>query len=157
MTTPVRIGMIDRSGENTSVNFHLPAIASDGSNWPNLFAPTTGRYDLLKLTLTPLTRLNLTRSVMNQVVETSVGSLPADAMAQRELAIRFTYVDDVSNNKYRFDVPGPVDAVIQSGTDVIDLANVLIAAFKVDFEAQCVSPEGNAVTIIGARLVGRKS
>lgn len=157
MTTPVSMGLIDHSGEATSINFHFESVDPDGGNWEDLFAPTTGAYDVLKAALIACTACNLTRSTASIVVETSVGSIPADEYAQRELAVRITYVDNVTNEKFRFDIPGPVNGLIPSGTDVIPLTNLLLAALKVDFETQCVSPRGNAVTIIGARLVGRKS
>lgn len=155
--TPVSMGMIDHSGERTAFNFNLPGIETDGSNFDTLFAPATGSYDVLKATAILLTKLNLTKSTASIVVETSVGSLPAAASAQRETAARFTYVDNVTAQKYRFDIPSPVDAIIQTGTDVIDLGNALVAAFVADFESQCVSPLGNPVTVVGARLVGRRN
>lgn len=157
MTTPVSMGLIDHSGEASSINFHLPAVAANGSNWATLFAPTTGAYDLLKAGLIACTDMNLTRSTASIVVETSVGSLPSSEFAQREIAVRVTYVDNVTNEKFRFDIPGPAQALFPSGTDVIPLTNVTLAAMIALFEAQCVSPRGNAVTVIGARIVGRKS
>lgn len=157
MTTPVSMGLIDHSGEATSINFHMASIEADGSNWPDLFAPTTGGYDVLKAALIACTACNLTRSTASIVVETSVGSVPSDDYAQRELAVRVTYVDNVTNEKFRFDIPGPVAGLIPTGTDVIPLTNILLAALATDFETQCVSPRGNACTVIGARLVGRKS
>ena len=156
MTTPVSMGMIDHSGESTSVNFHLPAIEPDGDNWADLF-DTGGAYDLLKIPLIAMTGCNLTRSVASIAVDTSAGSLPSGEFAQREWATRITYIDTVTNKKYRLDVPGPVAGLIPEGTDVIPLTNVLLAAFILVFEAQCVSPVGNPVQVIRAINVGRKS
>lgn len=157
MATPITFGMIDHSAELTRTKVYFPDIDADGLNWPTLFAPATGSYDLLKVSLITLTDLNLTTSRMGQEIDSSVPTPPSDPKAQREMAVRFIYVDDVTGKKYRFDIPGPPDAIIQSGTDVIDLADVLVAVFKIDFEAQCVSEVGNAVTITSARLVGRRN
>ena len=157
MPTPITIGMIDHSAELTRSLVYFEDIQADGLNWPTLFAPTTGKYDLLKVPFILLTKLNLTHSLMGQEVDTSVPTPPVAASAQRETAMRVSYVDDVTGKKYRFDIPSPVDAIIQAGTDVIDLADVLVAAFVLVFEAQCVSPVGNAVTVVGARFVGRRS
>lgn len=157
-STPIHMGMIDHSAEATSVNFHLPAVAGDGSNWAALFAPVTGKYDILKASLITLTKLNLTRSTMSQVVDSSVGSIPAAQDAQREWAARIIYVDNVTTKKYRFDVPGPADTIIPSGTDELDfVGNAVLAAFKVDFEANAVSPDGNAVTIQRGYITGRRN
>lgn len=156
--TPIRVGMLDHSGERTSCTVYMEEIAANGSNWPDLFAPATGSYDIFKAGLIAITKLNLTRTTAPIEVDQSVESVPSEATAQRETAIRWSYVDDVTGKKYRFDTPAPVDALLQSGTDVIDIvANVGAAAFVAIFEAQCVSPDGNAVTMTGARFVGRRN
>lgn len=156
MATKFNIGTIDHSGENSRTGLYVEDL--DNTNYDTLLLPTTGKYDLLKAGFILLTKLNLTRSTMSNVIDTSVGALPADPTAQRELAMRVTYVDDVTNKKYRYDVPSPVDALIQSGTDVVDIENnVAFTAWKTLFEANAVSPDGNAVTIIGARIVGRSN
>lgn len=158
MALPIRVGWLDHSNERTTTQFYFPEIAADGTNYPTLFAPATGKYDLMKAALVLITKLNHTKTTGAIQVDQSVESVPADATAQREMAIRWQYVDDVTGKKYRFDTPAPVDALIQSGTDVIDIvANVPAAAFVADFEANCVSPDGNAVTMYAARLVGRRN
>jgi hypothetical protein len=151
------MGLIDHSGEATSINFHFEAIEEDGGNWEELFAPLTGKYPLLKVAMVALTGCNHTRTTASVPVDTSTGSLPADEYAQRELAVRITYVDNVTAEKFRLDIPGPVSGLIPEGTDVIPLTNLLLAAFITAFEWACVSPRGNALTVIGARFVGRKS
>ncbi len=157
MPTPITIGMIDHSAELTRSLVYFEDIDADGLNWPTLFAPTTGKYDLLKVSFITLTKLNLTHTLMGQEIDSSIPTPPGSPSAQRETAMRVSYVDDVTGTKYRFDIPSPVDAIIQQGTDVIDLADVLVAVFKVDFELNCVSPVGNPVTMTGARFVGRRN
>lgn len=158
MSLPIRVGWLDHSNERTTTQIHFEEIESDGSNYADLFAPVTGKYALMKAGLVLISKLNHTKTTAPIQVDQSVESIPADATAQREMAIRWMYVDDVTGKKYRFDTPAPVDALIQSGTDVIDLvANVAAAAFVALFEANCVSPEGNAVTMYSARLVGRRN
>ncbi len=155
MTSKIRVGMIDHSAEITSMNFHLDALTN--ANYDALFLATTGKYDLIKAVFNPLTILNLTRSTVSLEVDQSVGSLPADEHAQRELALRIFYTDSVSGKKYRLDVPGPAAGVIPEGTDIVPLTNVPLAAFIVVFEAQAVSPEGNALVVTSARIVGRRN
>lgn len=159
-TAPVRISWVDHSGEKTSQVLHFPAIVNSNAagNIEGLATDVTGSYDIMKAGLIAITRLNHLNARMGLKLDQSVESLPADQMAQREMAVRWSYVDDVTGQKYRFDTAGPVDALIQSGTDVIDIvANAAALAFVALFEANCVSPLGNAVTMTGARLVGRRS
>ena len=157
MSTPVSWGWLDHSGERTKTTIHFEDIASDGSNW-NEFEGVLGKRSVVGTALQAITKLQHTRTVLSQTLNTSVESIPADATAQRETAIRWIYADNVTGKKYRFDSPAPVDALLQSGTDVIDLAaNAAAIAFVTVFEANCVSPDGNAVTMISARYVGRRS
>ena len=153
MGLPVRIGMIDHSAESSSTTLYFPAPV-DGDLSP-IIEPTTGAYDVVKVPFIVLTDLNLTRTVASMVIDTSVGELPSDKKAQRELKLQITYVDNVTTRKYRLEIPGPSEAVIPEGTDVVPLTNPALALFKTAFEAQCVSPVGNPVTVIGARVVGR--
>lgn len=154
-TTKVKMGMIDHSGELTSFNFHLDELTN--TNFDELFLAATGKYDLLKVVTIPLTILNLTRSTMSKEIDQSVGSLPSDEHAQRELALRIFYADSVEGTKYRLDIPGPAAAAIPQGTDIVPLTNVPLAAWIVVFEAECVTPEGNAPVVTGARIVGRRN
>jgi hypothetical protein len=156
MTTKVNWSWIDHSGEPSSFGIHLPTLTN--ANYDDLFAAGTGRYDSLKTSIIALTKLNHVRSSASIPVDASVGSIPVDPTAQRELKIVVTYVDDVTTKKYRFEIPSPTDILIQSGTDQIDIVNnVTFAAFVTQFEAKAVSPDGNAVTVIGARLAGRNN
>lgn len=158
MALPIRVGWLDHSNERTTTQFYFEDIAADGSNYGDLFDAVTGQYDLMKAGLIAITKLNHTKTTAPIQVDQSVESIPADATAQRELAIRWLYVDNVTGKKYRFDTPAPIDALIQSGTDVIDIvANFGADAFVTIFEANCVSPDGNAVTMYAARLVGRRN
>jgi len=146
--------MIDHSSERSSVTINLPEL--DDTNYNDLFAAATGRYDVIKATLTPLTLCNLTNSTAGLVIDSSPGVPPADEHAQRELKLQIRYVDTADNNAaYRLEIPGPAAGVIPSGTDIVPLTNPLLAAFIVAFEANAVSPRGGAVQVVGARIVGR--
>jgi len=157
-STPVHIGMVDKSGEQTGTMLYFEPILDDGTNWDDLFDQGGANiYDIVKVPMILLTKLNLTRSIASVEVERSSGTLPAAADAQREWATRFVYLDTVTNKKYSFTIPAPVDSIVQEGTDVVDLGNALVAAFITVFEANCVSPEGNAVSVLSARVIGRNS
>lgn len=153
MATPVRIGMIDHSAEQTSTTLYFPTPVND--DYSGLLAPTTGAYDIVKAAFIALTALNLTRSTATIEVDASVGEVPELEHAQRELRLRIVYVDNVTGKKYRMDVPGPASGVIPKGTDEVPISNPLLTAFKTVFEAQCVSPVGNPVTLQRAYVTGR--
>ena len=155
--TKIKVGVIGHSGELSSINYYLPEIASDGTNWPTNFADATGREDLIKATLAPMTLMNFTKTTVTIVVDENVPSLPADSHAQRELALRISYVDTVTMKKYRYDIPGPDPLVIPSGTDEVPLGNVLLAAHILVMEAQAVSVDDNPIQITAARIVGRNN
>jgi hypothetical protein len=84
--------------------------------------------------------------------------LPSSAYAQRELALRVSYQDNTTLSKYTFTVPGVDWAVIGlAGTDKVDETNELWTSLVSAFEAGAVSPDGNAVSVLGGRLVGRNN
>lgn len=155
--TKIKYGMIGHSGENTSVNIYLAEILADGTNWPANFAPVTGSEELIKATLIPMTLMNFTRTTATIVVGESIPSLPVDPHAQRELALRISYVDTVTLKKYRYDIPGPQAGVIPTGTDEVPLGNVLLAAHILVMEANAVSVDDNPIEIYAARIVGRNN
>lgn len=153
-TTPIQFALIDHSSEQTSFELHFPALEDDGSNLEALVG-VAGAHDVMNLLVATLTTLNYVKTAARFTINEYAGIPPASGYAQRELAIRFTYVDTTTTKKYQFTIGGPDELIIQSGTDIVDLGNLLIAAFITGFEANCVSPEGNGVNVLGARIVGR--
>lgn len=158
LSTPVHYGLIDHSGEKTSINVHFEAIEDDGSNVAGLFANATGKLDLLKAAILGVTNGNFTRTTAQVVAEVSSPSLPSDENAQREIAIRVTYADTVTGKTYRLDLPTADSALRQQGTDDVNLADAgAMAAFKTAFELYIVSELGNPVVIQKARFVGKNT
>lgn len=157
--TAVHFGMIDHSGEQTGTLLYFDPVAVDGTNWDTLFTDVgTSVHDIIKAGIITLTKLNMTRTIASVVVDQSAGSIPSAADAQREWAIRFVYADiDNGNKKYSFTIPAPVDAIVPSGTDVVNLGQALVAAFVTLFETYCLSPDGGAVEVLSAQLIGRNS
>src|SRR6185369_16399010 len=97
------IGMVDHSDELTGTTFNFEPLQDDGSNVDGILTA----YEALKLVVIDLTLCNLTKSIGSIVVDSSTPSIPSNPLAQRELAARFTYVDDVTGQKYSFSIPGP--------------------------------------------------
>lgn len=157
-STKVHFGYIDHSAEPTRTQLHFPAILANGTNFPNIFDPSpSGKVDNVRLALADVTKLNETNVQASITAHQATGSIPADATAQRETAIRFTYIDNVTNKKYRFDIPAPADAYVPTGSDDVNMAAAVVQAFKTIFEANCVSPDGNAVTLLYGKFVGRRN
>jgi hypothetical protein len=158
LSTPIRISLLDHSNEPTSVNLHFDPVESDGSNWAELFANVTGKVDIVQTAVQAVTKLWTQKTSMGQDINTPFNGVPTDPSAQRESISTWIYQDDVTGKKYRFNVPGPVDTIRQVNTDEIDIAaNVVAMAFVAIIEANCVSPDGNDITILRAYCTGRRA
>jgi len=153
VTSPVRFGYRDFSNELSHTLLHFPAISDNSSN-SGLLDGATGSIALVGTALASLTKCAQAKDTLS--IELANGSgVPTEPDAQREWAIRWQYQDVTTGKLYRFDSPAPIDAVIVAGTDSIDMSDALVIAFKTLFEADCVSPVGNDVVLIGGRIVGR--
>lgn len=158
MAIDMHIGWVDYSNERAGTKLYLEDVEAGGTNWDELAEQVTGKHDVVKTAMALITRLNHTKTIFSIPVEQSVESLPIDPMAQRELAIRWAYVDNVNGDKGSFHTYAPVDLIMQNGTDVIDVVNnVAASTFSGVIEANCVSRDGNPITVTGARLVGRNT
>lgn len=153
--TDVTYSYMDETKESTRINLSLPAIASDGSNWNSVIAAVGSKLALLGTALSSMTLCDEYKSQISIVIAKSAPTYPSDAGAQREFVARFTYSDNVTGTLYRFDLPGPGD-IFKAGTDEVDLTNVGGLAFKAAFEANAVSPVGNAVTLLRGVRQGRR-
>jgi hypothetical protein len=81
---------------------------------------------------------------------------PADVNAQRERKWRVDYEDTVNFSKHQFEIPvALVTGQLVSNTDLANIETAEWVAFIAAFEAMCKSPDGNAVNVLGAHLVGR--
>jgi hypothetical protein len=154
--TKVSYSYVDESQEDCTLHLRLPEIASDGSNWAAVADETTGMIAVLGTSLGTLTRLNEYRSQLNITVNDVPKSVPSDEHAQRERAARFIYADDTTGQEYRFDVPGP-ESIFVANSDEVDMSDVAVAAFKIVFEADVVSPLGNSVTLLRGYRVGKNT
>lgn len=146
----------DRSSELTRSQLHFQPIDDSGDN-SGVLDPTTGAIAVVGTALSLLTKCVQAGTTLSIKLDNGTAGLPAAADAQREWAIRWRYQDDVTGKYYRFDTPAPIDAVVQAGTDIIDMSDALVVAFQAAFEANCISEDGNAVTLIDGRVVGRRS
>jgi len=146
---------VDNSGEPSSTTLYLKQITS--ANFDNTVGNTTPGQSLydLRVALAALSRCNFTSHNIQAVQILEQGTLPADRDAQREIKVRFDYVD-TAGFKGSFTVPAPnLDVFGQTGSDQIDLDEVAVAAFVTAIEAHCSSRFDNDITILRGVVVGR--
>jgi hypothetical protein len=154
VSSQASFGFVDHSGEHTRTKLHFAPLDGSADN-SGLLAFPTGSIDLIAIAMALLTKLPSTGVTLSVRLGTSAPALPADATAQRELACRVIYADTVTGKKYRFDLPAPIDALVPSGTDQVDIGTTDFDAFRLVFEAEVLSEVGNPVVVLSARIVGR--
>lgn len=155
-SSKVHYSYLDHSGERTRTQIYFQPLDDSGDN-SGLLDAVTGAIAVMGTALAAITRLPQAGTTMSTSVDEASPSLPADAMAQREIAIRWVYADDVTGKKYRFDSPAPVDAIVPTGSDEVNMAAAAVITFKAVFDAQARSVDGNTVTLLTGRFVGRRS
>lgn len=149
---------IDNSGENSVVTFYLPDVTA--ANYDDVTGNDVGNnVGALRLALADVTLCNFVRHTVTTEVYPELGELPASPWAQRELKLLVQYVDNVTSKRYTVTIPGPdLELLAQAGTDVVDhTSNINAAAFATAFEANARSQDGNAISVIGMRIIGRNS
>lgn len=153
MTATFNQGWLDRSGEQSSSQFHIQDAGGD--DYTTAIATAAIVASALEA-VSLCTALNRTLSIQ---VATNTPDLPASPYAQREMALKVFYSDNVNAKKYSFTVPGPdLTLLAQANTDEVDIvSNVAAAALKTALDASLASPDGNAVTVYRMRVIGRAS
>lgn len=148
---------IGKSGEPASVGVAVPDLTA-----ANVESYTDGglstAFDALNDALLALTLMNATGHTATAQVNQIEPVIPASPYAQREIAIMF-FMSDTGGHKSRLSVPGPdLTLVAQDGTDLVDLTVTEVAALVTAIETYAVDPvTGNAVTVTGARIIGRNN
>jgi hypothetical protein len=145
---------MDFSGEKSIVQWSATEITGGAFDMASWEVAADDLADAI-MDLTDCTR---GRELFSGHVAEGSEALPAIATAQREVGIRVFYQDDTTGKKYHLTIPGPqVEDYPDAGSDDIDLASTDMAAFVTLFESNALSEAGNAVTVYGARLVGRRN
>lgn len=119
---------------------------------------TNAAIATLQAALNALSLGSLASRTLTAFRESVDDTRPASSFAQREVGLRFHYIDDVTGDKYHFTLPCPdLDIVAEAGTDQVDLEEITLAAAVAAIEAVAKSPDGNAITITRGVIVGRRS
>jgi len=156
MAGKVTFSFLDAGGERSTTSFAIVTLTN--ANIDGIIG-AAGEVDDLRDAIVGVT-LGQTASVKVLARDSDKSSSPATAPeAQRELKWLVEYSDDVTGQVYQAEIPCPdiTDATLynQAPTKEIDLTDALWVTFVTAFEALVRSADGNAVTVIGGRLVGR--
>lgn len=153
--TKVSFGYVDHSDEDTSVQLNIEDV--DAANFDATFGSSgviADLHDALALA-TDCVAKHTTATIASVG---GTGIAPSTVTAQREIAVRVSYMDQSTGQMYRFDIPGPkVGFYPPTGTDIIPLDNAIAAGIVTAIGVNCVSPAGNAVVVTGMKLVGRNN
>ena len=148
------IKFLDYSDEVSTVSFNVATPSGASYDWAALAASIDAVGDVIA-------DVSLcTRSKEQVNVALADGSLarPVSTAAQREVGLRIFYVDDTTQKKYHVTIPGPDTSLMASpGFDIVDWSGTEMAALETAFEANVLSPDGNAVSILTGKIVGRRN
>ena len=89
--------------------------------------------------------------------QTNAATVPTSAFAQRELKYLVRYQDNVNGRVFNHSIACADAAQLGAGSDYLDISAGAAATFVTAFEAQAISPYGNAVTVLSIQLVGRNT
>lgn len=147
---------IDNSGEQSVVTFYLQDV--DGNNYDDVVGNGNGDdVGELRQALATITLCNFVRHTVTTEVYPELGELPSSPWAQRELKLLVQYIDNVTSKRYTVTIPAPNLAILaQPGTDIVDhVSNLVASSFVTNFETHARSQDGNEVTVLGMRIIGR--
>lgn len=143
----------DYSDEYSTLTVHV-----DDQDGADVWTQVTGWAQGLETALEGLSIATLVSIHYRQGAIAEDDTRPASAFAQRETGLRMFYSDDVDGAKYNITVPAPdLTAVAQEGTDDVPLSVTEVAALVTWMQANMLSPQGNAITVDRAVIVGRNS
>lgn len=148
--------IIDNAGETSTTRFYLPTIS--GANYDTVAGNgATDNVGALRLAVAAITRGNFVRHTVSAVEYPEAGTLPADPEAHRETKLLVSYVDNVNARRGSVTIAAPdLSILAQTGTDVVDhTSNAAAIALTTAIETYAASRDGNAITVIGMRIVGR--
>jgi len=151
MATLNTIQITDYSNEKSSFG-----VVSVTANAGNLAAQQTLAAALVGA-VEDLTIGEVTKQQMALVI-LDAPAIPTSPFAQRELKWLVQYQGDTSGKLFSTEIAAPdITDNVAPNTDIADLSSTDWAAFVTAFEAYVKSPDNGteAVTVIGARVVGR--
>jgi len=156
-----RFGLIDREGEQTSVEFRMNDIADDGTDFNQRVVGPTSDVGLLQSAIDATSLLHI-QSVNVRLVGGVGGNkqtgLPTDDDAQREWPFRLALQDQSSGKKYTKSIGGvtaALKAARGSQSENIDVAQADLAALITAIETYTLGPDGGTPSVLKAYTTGR--
>jgi len=141
----ITLSTIDQSAEPTGFSIHIASGAVDLATTP---AALTAIVTALDTELVDWTPVSYTATIPKRLGNPAVGE------GNREDKVELKYTDNVTLKAYTVEVPcRKGDLATNPGSDTIPDATW--ATTKTAFEAYAKSPDGNAVTLVRVRIVGR--
>jgi len=154
-TITVNQAYLDRSSENTSVEYHLTDTLSGLAEWLSLFTGT-GPYDTVKDAIAGVTDAGHQKTTASFIIETPTAAAPASIdSAQREQVLRIKYKDSVTGKFYRMSIPAYKPSLMTDGSDIADFSAGALLALKTALEAEVVSEMDNPIVVISGEFTGR--
>jgi hypothetical protein len=136
---------IDQSGERSGFSLHVASGTMDLSAIP---ATWTNLVTALDDELVDWTPVNYIANITRKLATVDVGQ------GNREDKVEIKYQDNTNFATYTVEVPCRKGGLAtEVGSDIIPAATY--PTTKTAFEALARSPDGNAVTLLSARIVGR--
>lgn len=144
---------LDYSGEKSNVRLRVEEITT-----ANIASQLT-QVTALGAAIAALSIGTLHKASLIQDDSLISNTKPTSPFAQRETKWLVIYRDTVTEQLYSYEIPcADLSAANLSGnTDDANLSSSEWAAFITAFEAVVLSPDGNAVDVVSAKHVGRKS
>jgi hypothetical protein len=147
----ISISFLDHSNEVSNVNLYIPPVTA-----ANFDASETAAA-LLVGAIRAVTLCNpISRSIMVPAAHFNLG-VPTSNWAQRELGLQIGMVDNVNGRKSHFTIPGVDWNSLAGDGDFVNYTNLLWIALKEAVEAEVKSYNGNSVTVVYGKLIGRRS
>lgn len=156
MTLKANFRYRDHSSEIGSFSLIFPEISAGGADYDAVILAMSD----VETAITAITLCDEAGYGYTDILAGDLDTVPSSEYAQRELGLRVFLVDDVNGRKSHFTVPGPdlASLTILAGTDFVDLADAgIMAQVVTDVEAECLSQDGNAVSVLRAVIVGRRN
>lgn len=143
----------DYSREMSSMELLIADPSAGGAD----FDATIAKQATLVTALAAITNAVLGKQGMYINESKEVGDAPAGT--KRELGLRVFWADTTAETVGHFTIPAPdpTGAWLILGTDDVDLTETDVAALITALEANCLSPDGNAITISRITEVGRRN
>jgi len=142
----------DYSKETSNFRLNIPLV--DDSN----IVAVNGQLATLRLATEAIELGNTVKDLRSWVNIALDPTPPTDKAAQRESKWLVSYIDTVTFDVYRCEIPCADSSLLIGQSDTINAVNFtgVVDTFRDAFEAVIVSKNGNAVTVQSLQFVGKR-